>query len=474
MDEPGSASVKVDQYDVMRYEQLLSEFLNQHSDFEDRLSEWRSGRTRSERMRLEDAPESEMASANQREAHPLLYRIATTREETNQWFRTGKLKMLLPVVDVINAGRAVEIFDELDVIEAGGESDTGIDEEYVNRLLNEDETLDSLFELEVAAIFHRGGFDTKLVKEGNVGGRDIVVTEDSIEVSIECKRKSMQVPFDEKMEITGRTISDKVWKQIDIGRDSFAIRISSDTPPEDEHIVEIADEIATVLQDRLEESYITVDGAEFQIELIDYYEGGRVTDYSGGIPSISSEVDNLREEIDPLGHLDHDIDPMDTDGHGDVQIFVNELGQVVVMNAYIMEFNFPKYEEIKLNDWVINTVRSASSQLSDHAPGVIFMDLPYIVIEQMQMRQVESYHGGEVSQWERLLDEQIIGLLNKSTSLNAVVFSSHCETSENGQFEMGRPIEVDSPIHSVINIDPEEELPPRFRSFIEGSHVTSD
>ncbi|AXG10856.1 PDDEXK family nuclease [Haloplanus rubicundus] len=474
MDDSERETVELDQYDVMRYEQLLSEFLDRHSNFEDQLSEWRKGLNRhGERVSLDEAPESEMSIANAREAHPLFSRIVTTREETNRYFRTGNIRMLLPVVDVIYAGRAIEVFDELGVIEAD-ETGPDIAEEYVQRLLNRDETLDALFELETASIFHRRGFDTKLVKEGSVGGRDIVVTEDCTDVSIECKRKTSQVPFDEKMEITGKTISDKVWNQINIGKDSFALRISSDTPPKDQHIDQLADSIAELLRNRWEENSVTVDGDKFHIELLDYYEGGRVTEYEGRIPRTASEMDELREKIDPLGHLDHEIDPMDTDGHGDVQIFVNELGQVVVMNAYAMEFDFPKYDEIQLNDWVMNTIRSASSQVSGFQPSVVFIDLPYIVIEQMQRRETESYHGGTVSQWQRLANEQIIGLLNKSDSLNAIIFSSHSEQHGDNVVEMGRPIAVDSPIHSIFNIDPEEELPSRIKEFIEGSHVDPD
>jgi len=114
--EHRSTAVKIDQYDIMRYEQLLSEFLDLHSDFEDQLSEWRSGLTRhGERLSLDEAPESEMSIAHAREAHPLFSRIATTREETNRYFRSGDIRMLIPVVDVINAGRAIEVFDELGV-----------------------------------------------------------------------------------------------------------------------------------------------------------------------------------------------------------------------------------------------------------------------------------------------------------------------------------------------------------------------
>ena len=474
MEDSDWDAVEVNQYDVMRYEQILSEFLNVHSDFEDQLSEWGKGlNMHGERMSLNEAPESEMSIANAREAHPLFSRIATTREETNRYFTTGDIRMLLPVVDVINAGRAIEVFNDLGVIEAD-ETGPSIAEEYVQRLLNRDETLDALFELEMASIFHRHGFNTNLVKEGSVGGRDIVVTEDDTEVSIECKRKANQVPFDEKMEITGKTISNKVWNQIDIGKDSFALRISSDTPPKDQHIDPLADAIAELLRNRLEENSVTVDGETFHIELIDYYEGERMTEYEGGIPKTSSEIDELRKKVDPLEHLNHEIDSMDTEGHGDVQIFVNEMGQVVVMNAYLMEFDFPKYDEIKLNDWVMNTIRSASSQVSGFQPSVVFIDLPYIVIEQMLRRETESYHGGKVNQWERLVDEQIIGLLNKSSSLNAIVFSSHSEEHRENIIEMGRPIAADSPIHSVFNIDPEEELPSRVKEFIEGSHVDSD
>lgn len=473
MGQSEMGAVELNEYDVMRYEQTLSDFLNEHIEFEDQLSEWRKGLGRhGERMSLNEAPKSEMSIANAREAHPLFSRIATTREETNRYFTTGDIRLILPVIDVINAGRAIEVFNDLGVIEAD-ETGPSISEEYVQRLLNKDETLDALFELEMASIFHRHGFNTNLVREGSVGGRDIVVKEDDTEISIECKRKANQVPFDEKMEITGKTISDKVWNQIDIGKDSFALRISSDTPPEDQHIDQLADSIAELIRNRLDENFATVDGDTFHIELIDYYEGERVTEYESGIPKTSTEVDELRENVDPLEHLNHEIDPMDTEGHGDVQIFVNEMGQAVVMNAYVMEFDFPKYDEIKLNDWVMNTIRSASGQVSGFQPSVVFIDLPYIVIEQMLRRETESYHGGKVNLWERLVNEQIVGLLNKSSSLNAIVFSSHSEKRRENVVEMGRPIAAGSPIHSIFNIDPEEELPSRVKEFIEGSYIDS-
>lgn len=461
----------IDQWDIMNFERYLSEFLDRHSDFEENVREWQSNMQRSERGSLEDLSNPNMSMLSKKEAHPLYSRVAITREEINNWFLTGDIKPILPVVQVINAGRAIEVFDELEVLDLSESSDKTIEEEYVNRLLNEDESDDALFEIEMAGILHRNHFQVKLVKEGNTGGKDLVVTEDDTSISIECKRKGLQSPFDQKMQKIGYSISDKVWDQIDINKDSFAVRISSDDAPTEDDIEYIANEMAEVIGQKKNSGKVTIDEKEFTVELIDYYDGPRKIGEGITLPQSSSDLNDLRKEVGFLDHLNLDVDPMDTEGHGDLQLYVSDTGEAFIANAYIMEFDFPKYDEVKYNDWVHNTIRSASDQLSGQGPGVVFIDIPYVAIEQMKRRQTDSHHGGQVSQWERLIDEQLIGLLHKSNSLNAVVFTSQLQYSNQQRFDLGRPIEAESPVHSVINISPAEELPPNFREFIEGSQI---
>lgn len=100
-----------------------------------------------------------MKLSNATKAHPLNSSVATTREKVNQWLITKQLRRILPVVNVISAGRAVELFDKFGVLDlSGNSSEKTLSEEYVHRLLDENETLDALFELEAPAIFHRNGF----------------------------------------------------------------------------------------------------------------------------------------------------------------------------------------------------------------------------------------------------------------------------------------------------------------------------
>lgn len=469
---PAADPEQLDLFDVMRYEQLLSDFMNEHSDFDRLVKESAYPMPSNEPARLNELEELGHSPLRARESHPLISRVAIARSEIEHAVLTGNLSPIDPVIDVVNAGRAIEVFPDLGVLDLTDNDDyPDVAGEYVTRLLNEDESTDTLFELETAAVIRRNGFDVQLVKEGDVGGRDLIVVEDGVEVSVECKRKDRQVPFDESMEAIGKKISDRVWKAIDIGMDSWAVRISSDVAPQSQHVEELASALASVLQNQEDDRHVSVDGDEFTIVLEDYHNGPRVETRIEGPPALASEMVEVQAEIDPLGHLDYDIDSMDTEGHANVNIFVNEMGLMIISNAYIIAFDFPKYDFVRLNDWVTGTIRRAREQLSGNAPSIVFLDMHRAVFSQMQQREVESYHGGTVSQWERLVDEQIIGILKDSKSVNAVVFSSKSQQLEDGMVSFGRPIEAGAPVHSVINEDPAIELPPRIRRFIDGTKL---
>lgn len=449
-----------DVYDVMRYEQFLSEVLADYENFEARLAQWADGRDLGSQVNIGDISGGDMAYSHVPDGHPLFARVAITRDEATKALESDELTPILPVVDVYHTARGLERVGDL-AETAEGASGEGLQADYARRLLAENESLDAMFELEVLTLLEAADFDVELAGGDRTG--NLVVVETGAEVSLECRRMGAKSPFEKAIEFVGETVSERLWEAIDVGSSSFAVRVSSERAPTENHIDAIVDGIASLLESRDAQTTVSVGETQFRVELLDYYEGARVTNYTGGVPSRSSDAVALVEDIDPFAHLDCEMDPLKTEGHGDLKISVNEAGQLLVKNAYLIEFDFETHDELAYSDWLLRRVRSAARDLSGCPPGVVVVDVPHSAIEQMRHRGIGL--DRPESQWEQF-QAGVADLLENSRSVSAVVVTAPLPDVAEG-LDHGRPITAGSPVLTIFNPDPAEELPEGVRSFLE-------
>ena len=447
-----------DPLDILEYEVFLSELMEMVSQFSESYEEYAKNRRESsgsgEPRRL---PAQSLGGE-----HPILLQIYNTREAINDFFKNGQLPINDQVQDTITTGRANSDLDNAPVVDPSGkELRRGIGKKFAERLWKEEDYWDTVFELEIASSLLNSGLNPKLVDEGTQTGPDVIVNYGDHDVWLECKRKRPKPEPEREQEWAINEIIDGVYDRVDFGEDSFALEIRGPRLLREDDIETISKAAANLARNQLQEvKKIQSEGSQFEIELVDYYEGKWETDLRPEWLETLQEYVDITNAVDTFGHLDYSIEPNQSYGHAEAQVKISEKGKLNVVNGYIVGVYCS--EEIDYVDWIMEPIKRARRKLSGHEPSVILVDVPYSKIEEMEDLYTTNHKGEEVTQLQRL-DERIVGQLADSGSISAIAVTSRVIEEFSRGLHQGRLVK------SHINQDPGVELADEMKTFLNGN-----
>ena len=449
MDEAGSP------LDILGHEITLSEFMSSVSAFDDAYSEYSKERRTSSGSEKPTRNSARSLGGS----HPILLTIYNTRRAINEFFRTEELPINDQVKDTVAIGRAISNLESTPVVDPNGKLlSQGVSQEFAGRLWKEEDYWDTVFELEVASALEEANLGPKLVDERGKTGPDVIVESANNDVWIECKRKRPKTKEETEQESTINEIIDDIYNQVDIEKDSLAIEIRGPRllrRPDVSKIVSTATEL--VENQKIQTKEVAIEEDTFEIELIDYYEGEYTTNIRPEWLKMVQEYIDIGNAVDIFSHLDYNIDSSESYGHAEAQFKVSEEGNIKIINGYMIGVNCS--EELDYVKWIMQTIKSARSQLSGHPPVILFVDVPASKIQEMDDLYVTNHRGEEVSQDKRL-EERIYGQLNDSNTIGGIIITSRINDTIESGFRQGR---VGS---AYLDRDAETELPPELIEFL--------
>lgn len=461
----------VDPQTVMDHEYRFVQFLGEEK-VESRLAEFNeTGTAAKGGERPDPTPDP-----SRDDPDPIPYMIQTARNAFDQYWRTGQLAWTDSVVNIATIGQAITLLEDAAIVDPdGNELEHGIEDIYPQRMLDEENFWDVFFELEIAAVLAQVGFDVKLVHEGEQGGPDVLVDDSDDQIWIETKRKRDLSPEDEKWTRFRTLLMNRVWKQLDIGPDSFALRISSEDELADAEIDPLATAIARVINDQEDGDRLHVSGKAIDIKLVDYYPGARIIDpesdegfdlFKDNLEHI--DMQTLAEQAQPgilgqvlgtdaFSHLDYEADPARAAGTGNFYLRRTEDDLLKIVNAHVVEYDVPN--EVDYARGVMSTINSSISNLSGYAPTASFIHIPFGRWTLLDDHDT-TYKGETVTQRKRI-EISIKGILGDNPNINAVVLTSRLvDRTGDGisSVRFGDP---------YFNRYPDTDTPDAFRTFLE-------
>lgn len=425
----------IEPYDVMQYEQSLTEFLTAY------------------------------CSDEELQEYPLSNSLRATRDMINRFFRTGRFEFSRPVRNITVIGRTIDGIAGLEVVSPDRNTiKKGIEEVFAERLLKEENLWEVLYELEIAHVCKSNGFNTELIHEGADEGPDIFVNLDDQRIDIECKkRRTGNTGQDNESEVA-ESILNEISDRMEFDTDnesspelSYYLEISSNEPLLETAIDQIVDEAINVLSNEKSESTITVAGTDYKISLEDHFYGEVDLDIT------TNDLDSMMEYLNER-HIDMFLSPFDTNNFSpnmsaSPRFYVTEDGSVMGKGIHVVNINSPTIDEEYHSRVIEGTIKKGLGDLSGREPSVLFVSIPAYELEDMTRYMIDGYQGDRLLQAERL-DQMIEGKLKQSGSVNAIVLTAtYFENQENkGQLSRGYKV--------FENADTRKELPSEFREFL--------
>lgn len=422
-------------YDVMRYERRVTYFLSGY---------------------IEDMVLSD---------HPLMNDLRQTRKMIEYYFRNGQFEYTPHVRTISIFGRTIEGVDQIPLVSPDGQYITeSLEDVYAERLSKEQNPWETIYELAVASDCESAGLDTKLVHEGSASGPDVYVWIDDIRIDIECKRRR-PLPTREEQDELSSAVTEQVSEKVDVGDDSFFIEMSGDGPITEDAVDILANQAADLIENRLSDATVDVDGTEYRIYLKDYFTETCEIELS------KQDIERLSEFLSPA-LVRGFISPFDTDDMSpgmklNVPFKITEEGKTISKGAEVFDYNFPAIENDYNKKVVGNTIKRGRSDLSGRSPAVLFVYLPARAARDMQNSHVPTPDGDSISQTERL-SQRISGKLKQSSSLNAIVTNTTYFGVEDNRAILQRGYKT------YENPSPESELPDQFKEFLDGGLIPDD
>jgi|GEM_PF-5424625 len=450
MVEPGSP------LDILGYEITLSEFMESISEFEDAYDQYVKERRASSGF---DKP-NRIPTRSLGGSHPILLQVYNTREAINEFFRTGQLPINDQVQDTVTVGRALSNLETTPVIDPSGDIlKHGVGDRFAERLWKEDDYWDTVFELEVASTLQDAGFAPKLVEEGQQTGSDVVINSGEQDIWLECKRKRPKPEPEREQEAAIKEIVDTVYNRVDLGEDSLALEIRGPRLLRADDVDAIASTATELAQNNVLKTKVSeTDNSEFEVELVDYYEGRWETDLQPEWLELLQQYVDISNVVDTFDHLNYSIRPGQSYGHAEAQFKIQD-GQMSVVNGYMIGVECS--EEIDYVDWVMEPIKKARKKLSGHAPSVILVDVPIQKINEMEDLHTTDHRGNQVTQQKRL-EQRINGQLADSDTISGIVLTSQV----NEQFSQG--LQQGRLVKAHFNHDPAVDLPEELKVFLQG------
>lgn len=407
---------------------------------------------------------------------PIPYMIQSARDAFDQYWRTGQLAWTDSVVNIATIGQAITLLEDAAIVDPdGNELDQGIEDIYPQRMWDEEHFWDVFFELEIAAVLKQVGFDVKLIHEGEQGGPDVLVDGVDEPIWIETKRKRDMAPEDEEWNRFRTLLMNRVWKQLDVGPDSFALRISSHDELSDADIDPLATAIAAVINDQEDGDRVHISGKTIDIELVDYHPGARTIepDAADGLDLFGEnlehiDIQTISEQAQPamlgqmlgtdaFSHLNYEADPASAGGTGNFHARFTEDGLLEIVNAYVVEYDVPN--EVDYATGVMSTINTSTSNLSGYAPAAAFIHVPFG--RWKLLNDYDTTYKGEAVTQRKRIEISIKGILGCNPNIDAVVLTSRLvDRSGDGitSVRFGDP---------YFNKYPDTNTPDTFRTFLE-------
>jgi len=447
-----------DPLEILNYEIALSELMKSVPEFESAYDQYAKERRASSGYNKPRRKSSQSLGST----HPILLQIYNTREAINEFFRTGELPINDQVKDTITVGRALSNLESTAVIDPSAKVlKHGVGGGFAERLWKEDDYWDTVFELEIASALREARFSPKLVEEGQQIGPDVVVNSEGHEVWVECKRKRPKPQPEREQEAAIKEIIDAVYDGVDLGEDSLAIEIRGPRLLRKNDVGPIADTATKLAQDQCLKSEVSrSDGTEFEVELVDYYEGRWETNVQPQWLETLQQYVDISNAVDTFGHLNYSIDPEQSYGHAEEQFKVSHDGKLSVVNGYIVGVYCS--EEIDYVGWIMQPIKKARRKLSGHEPSVILVDVPIQKIDAMEELYTTDHRGNKVTQQKRL-EQRINGQLADSDTISAIIITSRVDEQLSQGIQQGRLIKA------YVNHSPAVDLPENLRAFFEGT-----
>lgn len=462
----------VDPVDFMTFEREVVEFLGEE-EVEDRLEPYREER---EQPAKSDDP-NPAPNPSRRGPDPVPYMIYNARRAFDKYWLTGELAFIRSILDIGTIGRALLELRDATIVDPGGnEIEQKLQDIYKQRLWEEENFWDAFYELEMASLFERGGFCSKPIYEGDQRGPDILIDEFDNPLWVECKRKRDLAPEDEDWNLFQLELMNMVWRNIDIGMDSFALRIQSETELFENQMETLAHEIVDVVNSQDDERRIIMDDNEINLTLIDYYSGARTIDFdpegASGLKLFGNnfefiDMSEFANQAQPsivgqltahelYSHLDHDVDPNSTQGSANASVKLTEEGELKIGNAYVVEYDTPN--EVDYSRGIMSAINTSTSNLRDKSLSTAFIHIPMGRWNALENNYTE-YNGEKVTQRKRV-EISIKGILGKNPNINAIVLNSRLVDRSSGgvtSVRFGDP---------YFNKYPETSIPDEFERFL--------
>lgn len=386
----------------------------------------------------------------------LLDWLETVRNRINHYFKTGQMEFDSVIRDFVILGNAIQKTVDIPIVTPSGEP---VDESFYDifgeRIIQEENIWETVYELQTASFLENRGLEPELIHEGEDSGPDISLDFEGTSISIECKRRR---PSDVIESNFGEQISDRINEGVDVGDDSFFVRLSGERPLTEEVIEPIAESAIQIVQQQGSQITFEVEEAKYTVELVDYFTGEKEIALSIG------ELEQIMQFISP-NTIKQLLVPFDYDrlskGMRYTHMIKPSATKSIMKRAHVIDYDFPNISEDHFNK-VMNIIEEGRSDLSGHSPSVLFVRLPADEVDSMGSYMIEDHHGNKVSQLKRL-EQRVNGQLKQSKSLNAIITESlYYET------DIGR-MNTYTGFSTHINTNPQKSIPDKFFSTFETS-----
>lgn len=441
-------SERLDPLDILHHVQVVRDLLETNSEFEAKYEEYVDSASDMGSERRKRYP---MLALGQ--THPIIPKLYNAQQAVDNYFRSDSLRITNAVLEISRIGRVFSELSEIEFVRPDFSPVEGsMKEVWGERLWKESDYSDAVFELEMAAWFLREGFDTYLIDEGEQVGPDIIIKEAGSEVWVECKRKREKTEQEREFEKARAKLADEVWDRVDLGDDSFAVDISMNSTMSMEHVDDLADEIAHLVERKKGKTTLELDGLEIRVTIEDYYEGGYTLEDRGSLEEATEIFSESGDPLDPFPHIDYKLpNGLGDTAHSETLAEISRDQRPKLYNSIIYGFHSDVDYEFYI-DWIMNAIQSAREDLSGHSPAVGIIDVPADKLETLNEFTTVDHTGNKVTLSERL-GQRIWGQLLDSSSLNGLIITY--TTSQ----EKERYTDHSRPFSSYIKEDASPPLP---------------
>ncbi|MDS0298241.1 hypothetical protein NDI76_05760 [Halogeometricum sp. S1BR25-6] len=388
--------------------------------------------------------------------HEMVDWLETIRNRINHYFKTGQMEFDSVVRDFVILGRAIQETIDIPIVTPSGEPvDESFSDIFGERIIQEENIWETVYELQTASFLKNRGLEPELIHEGEDSGPDISLGFEGTSISIECKRRR---PSDAIESNFGKQISDRINEGIDVGEDSFFVRLSGERPLTEEIVKPLAESAIQIVQKQGSRTTFEVEGAKYTVELVDYFTGEKEIALS------IDELEQIMQFISP-NSIKQLLVPFDYDrlskGMEYTHMIKPSATKSTIKKAHVIDYDFPTISKDHFSK-VMNIIEEGRSDLSGHSPSVLFVRLPADEVDSMGSYMIEDHRGNEVSQLERL-EQRVHGQLKQSKSLNAIITESLYYETDIGTMS------TYTGFSTHLNTNPGKAIPDEFFSMLETS-----